>query len=308
MNRFLSYFVRGKTYAGVLLVTVSVILLLGFVTPPRSKGNLGLRSGSVDFNGMSIHYKNRGKGDQAVVFIHGWSCNMTFWRFQTPAFGEDRCLILIDLPGHGQSSKPNIAYTQDLFADAVAAVLEDAGVGTAILVGHSMGAPVARRFIRKYPDKAKALVSVDGAFNRIPKEKKEFEEWKKRFNGLVKGFSGPGYKEFASRFIDSMFVKETPVSLREEIKSEAFKTPQHVAVSAMKSFGDPAIWQEDPVPVPTLAVYARSPHLPPDNEKYMRKLFPNMEYHEWEGVSHFLMMEQPEKFNRLLLDFIARNQ
>ncbi len=50
-------------------------------------------------------------------------------------------MITVDLPGHGESDKPQIAYTMDLFARAVEAVMRDAGVDQAVLVGHSMGTP-----------------------------------------------------------------------------------------------------------------------------------------------------------------------
>jgi pimeloyl-ACP methyl ester carboxylesterase len=99
-----------------------------------------------------VHYKSFGEGKTAVVFIHGAFCDLTAWRFQVPAFAHKGRLVLIDLPGHGQSDKPKVEYTMDLFARAVDAVLKDAGIEKAVLVGHSMGTPVARQFWRLYPE------------------------------------------------------------------------------------------------------------------------------------------------------------
>ncbi len=70
-----------------------------------------------------IHYVTAGKGSRTIVFIHGWAGNLGFWREQVPALADKARLILIDLPGHGQSDKPQTAYTMDFFADAVLAVL-----------------------------------------------------------------------------------------------------------------------------------------------------------------------------------------
>src|ERR1700682_5573084 len=56
-------------------------------------------------DGNRIHYVSYGRGDEAVVFIHGWTCDHTFWRGQAPIY-EQRRSLLIDLPGHGESAKP----------------------------------------------------------------------------------------------------------------------------------------------------------------------------------------------------------
>src|SRR5215470_15309900 len=112
---------------------------------------------------MRVHYQNYGEGKEAIVFIHGWSCNLTFWKANIPAFTEQSRVIAIDLPGHGESDKPQVTYSMDLFARAIDAVLQDAKVERATLVGHSMGTPVIRQFYRKYPAKTRALVIVDGS-------------------------------------------------------------------------------------------------------------------------------------------------
>ncbi len=94
--------------------------------------------------------------------IHGWTCNLDNWRDQIPDFAKRGRMIAIDLPGHGLSVKPQITYAMDLFARAVDPVLRDAEVKRAVLVGHSMGTPVARQFYRRYPETTLAIVIVDG--------------------------------------------------------------------------------------------------------------------------------------------------
>jgi len=65
-------------------------------------------------DGSRVHYKSYGKGARAIVFIHGWTCNMNFWRLQVPAFASNARVIAIDLPGHGASDKSQITYSMDL--------------------------------------------------------------------------------------------------------------------------------------------------------------------------------------------------
>src|SRR5215217_5851515 len=78
-------------------------------------------------DGARIHYKSYGKGSRdALVLVHGWTCNLDNWREQIPEFAKRNRVIALDLPGHGQSDKPEIAYTMDLFAKAIDAVMRDA--------------------------------------------------------------------------------------------------------------------------------------------------------------------------------------
>jgi uncharacterized protein len=66
----------------------------------------------ADYNGVRVAYQEQGKGKEAIIFIHGWTCNSEFWSGQMSAFPDKR-LIAIDLPGHGKSDKPKADYTMD---------------------------------------------------------------------------------------------------------------------------------------------------------------------------------------------------
>jgi pimeloyl-ACP methyl ester carboxylesterase len=250
-------------------------------------------------DGSRVHYKSYGKGREALVFVHGWTCDMSFWRGQIPDFEQRTRVIGIDLPGHGQSDKPQVAYTMDLFARAVDAVMRDAGVERAVLVGHSMGTPVIRQFYRKYPQKTLALVIVDGPLRPFG-DRKMMEQF-------IAPLRGPNYKEQASRFIDGMMGPQVSTSLREQIKSSMLSTPQSVAISAMEGMADESIWKQDQIGVPVLAILAKSPFWPPDTEQLFRSLAPTLEYQMWGGVSHFLMMEKPKEFNEALAGFLNKN-
>lgn len=257
------------------------------------------RSSYAKLDGHRVHYESYGKGRKALVFVHGWTCNTKFWRGQIPAFEKRARVIAVDLPGHGQSDKPQIAYTMDLFARAVDAVLRDAGVERAVLVGHSMGTPVIREFYRKYPKKTLALVIVDGTLRPF------FD--KKMMEGFIAPLRGPNYREVAAQFVDRMMGPQVSASLREEIKSSMLSTPQYVAVSAMEGMADDSIWKQDKINVPVLAIMAKNPMWPPDMEQSFRNLAPKLDFLVWDGVSHFLMMEKPKEFNDTLAAFLSKN-
>jgi pimeloyl-ACP methyl ester carboxylesterase len=251
-------------------------------------------------DGMKVHYKSLGTGETALVFVHGWTADLTSWRYQVPALDGKVRLVLIDLPGHGKSDKPKIDYTMDLFAKAIDAVLTDAGVKKAVLAGHSMGTPVVRQFYRRYPKKVLGLVAVDG---RLQKFDLPPETMKK----LQEQFEGSDYKATVGKFIDGMLTKDTPEEVRKHLKEAYPAAPQHVAVSAMKAMMDPSIWKDDPIKVPVQAILAKNKFWTPEYEKYVRKLAPDIDYRMMDGVGHFLMMEKPREFNALLLGFLKKN-
>jgi pimeloyl-ACP methyl ester carboxylesterase len=173
-------------------------------------------------------------------------------------------------------------------------------VEKAFLVAHSMGYGVARRFIEKYPQRCAGLCIVDGAYFRVPADPEELLEWTRQNEDFLHAFKSGDRNAFIDHFLESLYVEETSEALKNEIKATVLQTPDYVGNSAMEEMVKPENWKEFPMMVPTLAVYAVSEDLPEDNEAYLRTLFPNMEYHCWDRIGHFIMMEQPEKFNRLL--------
>jgi pimeloyl-ACP methyl ester carboxylesterase len=254
----------------------------------------------VKLDTMRVHYQNYGEGKEAVVFIHGWSCNLNFWKANIPAFVNQSRVIAIDLPGHGDSDKPQIAYSMDLFARAIDAVLQDAKVERATLVGHSMGTPVIRQFYRKYPNKTRALVIVDGSLRPFANT-----EQMKQF---VDPLRGPNYKEQAERIIGFIAQNVKDKKTVEEIRVSMMSTPQHVMVGAFDAIMDDAIWKQDKINAPTLAVMAKAPQWDAEYEKLVRDLVPGIDYQMWEDVSHFLMMDEPQKFNDTVLAFLKKNK
>ncbi len=255
------------------------------------------RFATVD--GLEVHYKSVGRGPSTLVLVHGWTCDMTFWRAQVPAFAQKARLVLVDLPGSGKSDKPDVAYTMDLFARALDAVLRDAKVDRAVLVGHSNGTPAVRQFYRLFPAKTAALVAVDGNL-RPYGEPAGYEKFAARF-------SGPDYKEVAGQFIDGMMGPGATPELRDRIKSVMLSAPQHVMVSSIASLSDPRVWTEDKIAVPLLVVLAQSPSWTPGYEAFVRRLAPDVDYQVHDGVGHFLMMEKPEMFNAALLAFLTKH-
>ena len=252
----------------------------------------------TDLGDIRIHYKSYGKGSEAVVLVHGWSCNIDSWRDQIPDLAKRTRVIALDLPGHGQSAKPKVSYTMDLFAGAIDAVMRDAKVERAVVAGHSMGTPVARQFYRKYPQKTLGIVIVDGGLR--PFGTKEMREQ------FVAMFKGPNYKETATPMFAQMMGPAMPAPEKERIMASFDNTPQHVLVSAMENMNLESLYGPDKINVPVFAILAKSPFWPPDTDEFLRSIAPDVEIQWWEGVGHFLMIEKSKQFNDAVIAFLDK--
>jgi pimeloyl-ACP methyl ester carboxylesterase len=254
---------------------------------------------TVELDGAKLHYTNYGTGPAALVFIHGWSCDETVWSEQAPALGEKVRAITIDLPGHGQSDKPQIAYTMELYTRAIDAVLRDANVASVILVGHSNGTPVIREFYRQFPAKIRGLVIVEGGLRPFV-DAANMEKF-------IAPLRGNNYQEAASKFINAITASIRDEKLRDRIRSLMLRTPQYVAVSEFEATANPALWKPDKIEVPVLMILAKQPVWTAEYEQFARSIVPNLDYQVWENVSHFVMMEKSREFNETVLSFLKEN-
>ena len=248
-------------------------------------------------NGAKIHYQSWGEGSDAFVLVHGWSSNLEAWRYQIPELAKRGRVIALDLPGHGKSDKPDLVYSMDHFAAAVDAVMRDAKVEHAVLLGHSMGTPVVRQFYRKYPKKTLALVIVDGGLR--PFGDKAIRE---QFLGAIKSDK---YMELAKPMFAQM-AGMLPADDQALVTSSFTNTPQKVLVSAAESMSDESLYGNDKINVPVLAILAKSPVWPPDTEEFLRGLAPDLQFLMLEGVDHFLHQEKRKEFNDAVVAFVNK--
>ena len=120
-----------------------------------------IESHFANHDGRKVHYVDSG-GDatEAIVLVHGLASDHTMHEAQLQGLRHRARVLAIDLPGYGKSDMPKSEFSMDLFAEGITAVLDDAGVERAVLVGHSNGVPISRHFYRTQPDRTLALVSL----------------------------------------------------------------------------------------------------------------------------------------------------
>lgn len=255
-----------------------------------------LAAATVD--GIQIHSSSSGKGPKTVVLVHGWTCDETAWSEQVPVLSKKYRVLTLDLPGHGKSGAPaDGKLSMDLFARAVEAVRAEAKADRVVLVGHSMGTAVVVQYARLYPQHVAALVFVDGLVTLGNRRGPAPDP------NQVAGPDGHKYRE---TMIRGMFSPSTTPAHQTKILDMMLAAPDSTAVGAMKATFDPAIWKGDVLTMPILGIYADKS--PSGNQAYMKDHFPKMEYHEVAGTGHFVMLDNPQEFNRLLLAFLKRQK
>jgi pimeloyl-ACP methyl ester carboxylesterase len=257
------------------------------------------RTSIVD--GAKVSYRTNGFDRGAVVLIHGWGCNSDFWKHQIDALSERGRVVVIDLPGHGASEAPPFAYTVDRFAESVHAVLKDAGVERATLVGHSMGTAVALALYRAHPERVEALVVVDGALRPwdIPEEQKQ---------ELVRQYAGPDWAKSLRTFVAQATPANSASGVTDWVVAQAQRTPQHVLVSAMEGLLTYQGWSTDRIRCPLAVIDTNSPFWTDEYKNQVRAMAPDVIWRTIPDAGHFLMLEKPQEFEAALLEVLDKVQ
>ena len=107
---------------------------------------------------VALSYDDNGHaGAPAFVFVHGWTCDRSFFKPQYDHFGASARAIALDLRGHGKSPvAPDGDYSIEAFAGDVAGLIDELGLAPAIVVGHSLGGVISCATAAAFPDRISA--------------------------------------------------------------------------------------------------------------------------------------------------------
>ena len=246
-------------------------------------------------DGVQIHSTTHGKGPKTLIFVHGWTCDESSWAEQVPAFEKDYRVITLDLPGHGQSGAPkDAALSMALFARAIEAVRAEARVDKVVLIGHSMGVPVIRQYARMFPTHVAGLVPVDGPLHLSGGPNAPNPD----------AMKGPAGMKNREAMIRTMFGPSATPAIQASVLKMMLAAPESTASQAMAAMFTPAIWTEDVMQFPALGIDADKSGA--NDPKFMKKVLPNGSATEVAGTGHFVMLEKPAEFNKLLAGFLMK--
>jgi pimeloyl-ACP methyl ester carboxylesterase len=247
-------------------------------------------------DGVMIHYDVHGQGDRALVFVHCWSCDRTYWQNQVDEFAKDYRVVTVDLGGHGQSGMSRKVWTMATFGADVAAVVNKLDLKSVVLIGHSMGGPVCIEAARRLQGRVVTIVGVDNFQNFGDKlTKEEVDAWVAHLQ--------PDFTPTVDFFVRSMFPAGADSSLVSRIAADMASAPPDVAISAITEtllYDYRAALAEVRVPIRTISSDKHATDAKANAEiaaSFAMKVMP--------GRGHFLQLEDPATFNRLLHETLA---
>ena len=279
-----------KTWSLSLLVTVISFLL--FFTGCASVHKHQVLSEDK----VTISYAVHGKGEPALVFVHGWCCDRRYWSYQEPYFARKYRVVTIDLAGHGLSGLGRRNWTIEAFGGDVVAVIEKLNIERAILIGHSMGGPVIIEAARRMPDRVVGLVGVDTLHNvetRYPEEQIE---------DFIAGFQ-EDFKENTQEFVRDMFPSGSDPNIVEKIVEDMSSAPPWVGIGALRGYFHYDVTEA--LKQVKFPIYCINTDLLETNVEANRRHAVSFDVKLMPGRGHFIMIEDPDTFNRLLDEVIG---
>jgi pimeloyl-ACP methyl ester carboxylesterase len=250
-------------------------------------------------DGVPIRFSTQGTGEPALVFVHGWTCDRTFWRQQVDEFSRTHRVVTIDLAGHGESGRNRAVWSMGAFGEDVVAVIEALKLKDVVLIGHSMGGPVIAEAASRIPDRVRGIVGVDTWQNLSVERSPE------QISRELSGFRAD-YSAAARPYVARMFVSTTDSTLARWITERMLRTPPEIAIGAAegvlhwnraeatRAFGR--------IHVPVVTINA---DLFRTNIEASRSVVPSLEVKTLPGLGHFVMLEAPARFNAALAEVIA---
>jgi pimeloyl-ACP methyl ester carboxylesterase len=274
-----------------IIFVISAFVILALLT-----SSVSLAAATLDTvasaDGVPIRYEVRGEGQLALVFVHCWCCDRSYWNEQVDLFAQKYTVVTLDLAGHGESGLDREKWTMEAFGEDVASVVRKLDLDQVVLIGHSMGGPVIVEAARRIPERVIGLIAVDTLHDVEVKYTQE----------QIEGFLAPWREDFVaatdSYIRQYMFTPKTDPTLIDKIATDMSAAPPEVGIGAMSELVqyDAAVAiQEVQAPIRCI----NSDNLPTNVEAGQRHAT-SFEVVLMSEVGHFLMMEDPRTFNQLL--------
>lgn len=243
----------------------------------------------VNVGEVRTYYESIGEGEP-VVLLHGGMCTLETWAPQIPALAAKYRVIVPERRGHGRTADVSGPITYENMAADTIALMDTLRLGSAHLVGWSDGAFVGLLVAMQRPEIVKKLCYISQPIN--------FEGINPKYAAMATQVS----REHLPPHFESAYAAVSPDG------------PEHYAVVADKML---ALWRKDPgfslerlrvVKAPTLIMIADDDMQSVAQGVAMQNALPSAQLAVVPGTSHALTMEKPDLVNRLLLDFLQRDQ
>lgn len=241
-----------------------------------------------------------------VILIHGFPFSKEMWKPQVDALGKEFYLVTYDIRGHGASDAGDGQYSIELFVDDLIALMDHLKISRAIAAGLSMGGYIALRAIERHPDRFRGLVLCD------TKSEADNNEGKIRRMAQVKIIKTDGLQSFTAGFLKNIFYEKTfqknPGAV--ELIRNVIDSSNPLAVTgtllalAARTDTTSTLYL---IKVPTLILVGKhDTTTPPSAANAMKEKIPNAALYIINNAGHLSNLENPEDFNKHLLEYLLK--
>lgn len=261
-------------------------------------------------NGQSLAYIDSGERSGApVVLIHGYTDNARDWVPLLPYLSKHDRLILVDIRGHGKSSKPECCYTRLDFAYDIKLLLDALGVRKADIVGHSLGSIIAQTFAEFWPERTAHVVLISSTGGHPPSQPKKPPQFD--FAAEIRQLKEP--IEADSPFMVAWWDSPTPVDpdfIRRQ-RQDAAGIPLRVWIAVLDQALPQNIYGDlqgtlPRLKAPTLLIWgSKDPIMEEDVRQSLREALPQAKVKIFDGLGHNPFWEDPQGVAEVINSFLA---
>jgi len=247
-------------------------------------------------DGVSIAFNTLGTGAPALVFVHGGLANRGFWWHQLESLSNKHQVVTLDLAGHGGSGSDRRVWSILQFAQDVRAVVATLALSKVVLVGNSLGGPVALEAAALLPGRVIGVIGVDTLHDAAAQE--EPAAIRARAQEFARDSSGSCHA-----MVGQLFHLGAHAELRKWAEREMCAVPPSVVVPMLESFAGydmAAAFRRAGVPIRAI-----NGDLWPTSVERNRMVAADFDVTVMPHTGHYPMLEQPDEFNRLLLEVVA---
>jgi 3-oxoadipate enol-lactonase len=254
-------------------------------------------------NGIQVNYQVEGDGPW-VVMSHSLACSLAMWTPQIAALRSRYRVLAFDTRGHGASDAPAGAYTLEQLADDLHGLLAALKVERPHFVGLSMGGMIGMTYALKYPGVFRSLVLCDTT-SRFPPEAAPL--WADRIRIATTQGMEPLVEPTLKRWFTEGYLAQRPPVVEEVARMIRATPPIGYAgcCHAIPKIDATDRLHEIRCPV-QIIVGEQDAGTPVAMSKAMQEAAPGSELVILPDASHLSNLQQPEAFNRALMDFLAR--
>ncbi len=249
-------------------------------------------------DGVHIEYRIFGSGEPAVILVHGWACDGNYWNQQVEALRAHYTVVIVNLAGHGGSGSNRSDWSIANYAADVASVAAQLPNPHLVLVGHAMGATVALAATPLIGPRVAGIVAVD-ALRSVGEPPLPASEVERRVAPFKADFVGETRKLASS----SLFRRDANAQLVQKVAYDMSLEPPAIGVASLESLM--SLDLTTILPQIHVPVYAINSDLVPTDAARIRKSLPAFTLDVLDHSGHFLMLEDPARFNPLLLKDLA---